>query len=197
MKRTASAAAVTLAALLAGTTDVLAQPPGVPAAALPADAPATLIADTTTATAKICGVDRAGRKVTLRGADGAEKTLALAPDVSDFDQIQLGDAVTVEYADPVVVLVRARGETMSGAADDAVQIVPKGQRPGAAMLQQTETVATLQDIDYARRVVKLRTAEGAVHKINVHEHIQNLERFRKGDEVVVRYTEAVAVAIAR
>ena len=65
MKLIASVAAATLAVLLAGTSGVLAQQPGAPAAQPSGDAPAAVVADTTTATAKVSNVDRANRKVTL------------------------------------------------------------------------------------------------------------------------------------
>jgi hypothetical protein len=197
MKRTALVATATLAAFLAGSPIVLGQQPATPAAQPSGDTPAAVIAETTTATAKVSAIDRAGRKVTLRGDDGKEETLTLGPEVKNFDQIEVGDTVTAEYVDAIAVFFAGKGEPPSGAATSAVQVAPKGQKPGAAMMQQSEVTVTIDDIDYVKRTAKLRNADGKVRQINVDERIQNLERFKKGDEIIVRHTEALAIAVTK
>ncbi len=197
MKRIASVAAATLAALVSGASVALAQQPGAPAAAPSGDAPAAVRADTRMATAKVSNVDRANRKVTLRSDDGKEETLTLGPEVRNFDQIEVGDTVTAEYVEAVAVFVRAPSEPPSGAALSSIQVAPKGQKPGATMMQQTEMTATIDDIDYAKRTATLRNTEGKVRQIKVDDRIQNLERFKKGDEIVIRHTEALAIAVTK
>jgi Cu/Ag efflux protein CusF len=188
MTRIASVAAATLAAFLAGA----------PATTIAQDSgPAAVVADTTTSTATVAKVDRANRKVTLRGGDGQEETLTLGPEVRNFDQIQVGDTVTAEYVKAIAVFMRAPGEAPSGAALTAIQVAPKGAKPGATMMQQEEVTATIDDIDYAKRTVKLRNAAGQVRQINVDERIQNLDRFKKGDELIIRHTEALAIAVTK
>jgi hypothetical protein len=189
MRRVAWLAATTLAAVLAGPPAALAQQAG--------SGPAALIADTTIATAKVSGVDRANRKVTLRADDGSEETLTLGPEVRNFDQIEVGDTVTAEYVKATAVFMRAPGEPPSGAARSDIQVAPKGAKPGAAMLQQQEVTATIDDIDYAKRTVKLRNAEGMVRQIDVDERIENLDRFKKGDEIIIRHTEAMAIEVTK
>jgi len=117
--------------------------------------------------------------------------------VRNFDQIEVGDTVTAEYVEAIAVFVRAPGEPPSGAALSSIQVAPKGQKPGATMIQQVEMTATIDDIDYVKRTATLRNAEGKVRQIKVDERIQNLERFKKGDEIVIRHTEAVAIAVTK
>jgi hypothetical protein len=189
MKRIATITAAALVALLAGDPAVRAQQPGA--------APAAVVADTVTSTAKVASIDRVNRKVTLRSDDGKEETLTLGPEVRNFDQIEVGDTVTAEYVEAIAVFVRAPGEPPSGAALSTVQVAPKGQKPGATMMQQSEITVTIDDIDYAKRTARLRNVEGKVRQINIDERIQNLERFKKGDEIIVRHTEALAIAVIK
>jgi hypothetical protein len=195
MKRIVSVAAASLAVLLAGTAGAQAQQTN--PAALPSGAPDAVVADTIKSTAKVAGVDRAKRTVTLRAANGAEETLTLGPEVKNFDQIEVGDTVTAEYVEAVAVHVRAPGEPPSGAAASGIQVAPKGDKPSATMVQQEEMTATIEEIDYAKRTATLRNAQGKTRQINVDERIQNLDRFKKGDEIVISYTEAMAIAVTK
>jgi hypothetical protein len=195
MKRIVSVAAASLAVLLAGTAGAHAQQTN--PAALPSGAPDAVVADTIKSTAKVAGVDRAKRTVTLRAANGAEETLTLGPEVKNFDQIEVGDTVTAEYVEAVAVHVRAPGEPPSGAAASGIQVAPKGDKPSATMVQQEEMTATIEEIDYAKRTATLRNAQGKTRQINVDERIQNLDRFKKGDEIVISYTEAMAIAVTK
>ena len=196
MKRIVSVAAASLAVLLAGTAGSQTQQTS-PAALPSGDAPAAVVADTIKSTAKVAGVDRAKRTVTLRAANGAEETLTLGPEVKNFDQIEVGDTVTAEYVEAVAVHVRAPGEPPSGAAASGIQVAPKGDKPSATMVQQEEMTATIEEIDYAKRTATLRNAQGKTRQINVDERIQNLDRFKKGDEIVISYTEAMAIAVTK
>src|SRR5215469_14152358 len=53
--------------------------------------------------AKIVGIDRAARVVTLRGPRGNEADIALSPQVSNFDQLNVGDTVDVLYKNALLV----------------------------------------------------------------------------------------------
>lgn len=199
MKRLASM--VALLALSGAIPVALAQQSGAPTADAPKGSgdgpPGVIVGETTTAKAKVTDIDRTARKVTLQGEDGTERTLTLGPEVRNFDQIEVGDTVTAEFIEATAVFVRAPDEPPSGAALSSVQVAPKGAKPGAVMTDQIETTATIDEIDYANRTVTLRNAEGETRQINVDERVQNLERFKKGDEVVIRHTEALAIEVTK
>jgi hypothetical protein len=181
---------------LACVSGAFAQQPGAPQTA--ADAlPSVVMADTVTATAKITDLDRAGRKVTMRDERGDERSMIAGPEIKNFDQIEIGDTVTAEYIVEIGVYVRAAGEPPSGAAVTSVEVAPKGQKPTATMVQQTEITATIDEIDYAKRSVVLRNAEGKTRLIQVNERVQNLEQFKKGDEIAIRHTEALAISVRK
>ena len=155
------------------------------------------MADTVRAKAKVTGVDRASRKITLQEEGGDEHSMIAGPEIRNFDQIEVGDTVTAEYVVAIGVYARAPGEPPSGAAGSGVEVAPKGQKPAARVMEETEVTATIDDIDYAKRTVKLRNAEGRTQLINVNERVQNLEQFKKGDEIVIRHTESLAIEVTK
>ena len=159
--------------------------------------PSVVMGDTVKSKAKVTNVDRASRKITLQDESGDERSMIAGPEIRNFDQIQVGDTVTAEYIVEIGVYVRAPGEPASGSTGTTVELAPKGQMPAATIVEQVEVTATIDEIDYAKRSVKLRNAQGKTRLINVNERVTNLEQFKKGDEIVIRHTEALAISVTR
>jgi hypothetical protein len=55
----------------------------------------------------------------------------------------------------------------------------------------------VETIDYAKRSVTLRGPQGNRRVVKVDDSVQRLNDVKPGDEVVVRHTEAVAIAISK
>ena len=62
-----------------------------------ARAPVTLSSEQVTLEGSITRVDRANRMVTIRGSEGAELDLFVGDDVRNFDRLQVGDRVSLDY----------------------------------------------------------------------------------------------------
>ena len=65
------------------------------------------------------------------------------------------------------------------------------------MVETVEVTAKVEAVDPAKRTVTLRGPEGGVRTIKVDERVRRLEEVKPGDEVVVRHTEALAIAFSR
>jgi Cu/Ag efflux protein CusF len=65
--------------------------------------PSVSVVDTTTMTARILAVDGEKRRVTIEDSDGKKKTIKLSKDVTDLDQLHIGDTVEVLTAQSLVV----------------------------------------------------------------------------------------------
>src|SRR5215472_4892491 len=65
--------------------------------------PSVSVVDTATATARILAVDAQKRRVTLEEADGKKKTIKLSKDVTNLDQLHVGDSVEVLTAESLLV----------------------------------------------------------------------------------------------
>ncbi len=67
-----------------------------------------------------------------------------------------------------------------------------------AVAGSTLTVnGTVDSIDESNRSVTLETDDGRKLTMNVGAEIQNFDEIKKGDKVAMRYTEAIAVALAK
>jgi hypothetical protein len=171
--------------------------------AAPAEAmPGAVVTNVSTLQATVVDVDKATRMVTLRSDDGREETIKAGPEVRNFDQIEKGDRVSAEYHESVAIFAR-KAEAGAGAATPrtatygTANLAPLGQKPGGLITDVTEVTATVQDIDYAKRQVTVVGPSGKPRVINVSDRVDNLEAVKKGDEVVMRYTEALAISVTK
>ena len=69
----------------------------------------------------------------------------------------------------------------------------------AAYTEQTVTVtATVQSIDLRNRIVRVKDVSGErVYDLKVDKSVQNLDRLKVGDRVMVSYLEAIAVRVIK
>ena len=201
------ALALTGGLLLAAGGPATAQtaPASPPAAAPPATAPpaakatetkpGVVFAETTTVHATVEAVDPATREVTLKGPKGKIVTIKAGPEVKNFDQIHVGDVLTARYLESVALVVRKAGDAPSVSESRTVEVAPKGQKPAARIVETKEVTATVEAIDYAARTVTLRGPEGNARTIKVDPSVKRLNDVKKGDQVVARYTEGLAISV--
>jgi hypothetical protein len=179
--------------------------PGSPGAS--DDKPGVVFANVIATQATVADVNKTDRTLTLRTDDGREVVVKAGPEVRNFDQIQKGDKVNAQYHEATAIFVRkpeAAAGAMSGAAQqpavsrvESVEVAKPGEKPGGAVTNVTQITAKVEDIDYSNREVTLRGPEGKLRTIKVGDRVQNLQNIKKGDEVVLRHTEALAIVVAK
>jgi hypothetical protein len=150
--------------------------------------------NTTTATATVTAVDPAKRTVTLRSPDGTTNTYKLTKYVRNFDQIKVGDRVQATLVDSLAVVLRKASEPPSIGEEEAVALAPKGARPGVVVANTRELTARIQSIDTAKRTVTLVGPAGNAVTFKVSPDV-DLTSVQAGDNVVIRYTEALALLV--
>ncbi len=72
----------------------------------------------------------------------------------------------------------------------------KSEMTGVGQGETVETTATIQSVDYANRTLTLVGPEGARKTMKVGNEVRNFDQIEPGDNVVVRYSEAVVYVIA-
>jgi Cu/Ag efflux protein CusF len=153
-----------------------------------------IVADTTTATATVQAVDREKRTVTLRNPDGTTNTYKLSKNVINFDEIEVGDRVRATTVDSLAVVIRKADEPPSIGEEEAVALAPKGAKPGVIVANTMELTAAIKAVDQAKRTVTLAGPAGSTRTLKVGPDV-DLTKVRPGDNVVVRYTQAVALRV--
>ena len=162
-----------------------------------AERPAFVTGDLVTERAKVLAVNRPERMVVLRGEDGGTLGLILDERVRNFDQIQVGDVVTAQYQEATAIFVRPSTGVPTADRTGTLQTARPGEKPGAVATRTNEITATVMSIDYPDRIITLRGPRGGTRTLKVGPEVANFDAVRKGDEVVVRHAEAIAVALTK
>jgi hypothetical protein len=160
-----------------------------------AERPAFVTGDLVTERAKVLAVNRPERMVVLRGEDGGTIGLILDERVRNFDQIEVGDTVTAQYQEATAIFVRPATGAPAAEPTGTLERAPLGARPSAVATSTNEITATVESIDYANRIVVVKGPSGRARTFKVGPEVTRLDAVQKGDEVVVRHTEAIAVAV--
>jgi hypothetical protein len=192
---TKSKCAITLiAAALAATA--LAQQPGATGGAVLASEPGkAVVARAAEMSAQVVGLDKVTRTLTLKGPKGNVVDIVAGDDVKNFDQIKLGDLVVARYVEALTLELKkakvAGGDVV--VREDAAKAKP-GERPAVAGGRQITAIAAVTAVDPAKKTITLKGPRGNEVTLNV----QNPDHFKvvkKGDQVEVTYTEALALAV--
>lgn len=173
-----------------------AQPPV--AAVIAASAPGVGgVAGSVQLMATVVAIDATTRTLTLKGAKGRVVDVVVPPEAKHFDQIKVGDLVTVDYMRALTLELRAPGSGIrSGSSETATAPAPAGAVAGGAAGRQVVIMANVTAIDKKASVVTLRGPKGNSVDLHVPDPAQ-LKRVKVGDQVEAVYTEAVAIAVER
>ena len=185
-----------LAAITGGELPAMAQSTAAPAPTAKAG-PGVVVAETTSIKAKVDAVDVDKRLVTVTGPRGKTVTLKVGPEVKNFDQVKPGDELIVRYFESIALFVRKSGEPPAATEAAAVQVAAKGKKPQAVAVDTAEFTGTVEAIDYAKRRVTLKGSEGKTRTIKVAPSVKRFEQVKKGDQVVLRYTETIAFSVRK
>lgn len=159
--------------------------------------PAGALVEVVEVTAVVDAVDAAKRTVTLKTPDGTIRSFKVGPDVKNFDQINAGDKVRMTFYESVAVFVAKTGKKPSASELGTVEVAPKGEKPGAVVVDTLEVTATVVKVNYKKRALSLRGPEGNVRTYTVDKSVKNFKDIKKGDDVYLRVTEAVAIVVEK
>jgi hypothetical protein len=159
------------------------------------DKPGVVVADLLVVTATVEAIDPATRTVTLKGPEGRTRTLKVDHAVTNFDRVKKGDQVTAEYYEETAIFVRPSAEPPTAGEAGAIEVAPRGTKPGVAAVDTVAVTAKVEAIDHQNRTVALRGPQGNTVTLKVDGQVKKFDQVKVGDEVVVRHTEAVAIAV--
>ena len=159
------------------------------------DRPGVFVTNVAMMTATVEAIDYHSRMVTIRGPQGKMIDLHADESVRNFNQVRVGDKVNVEVLESVALYVQKHDGTQPSVREGAaVAVAPRGERPGIAAADTVVITATVEAINYDTRMVTLRGPKGT-RTLRVHERARDMEKVKVGDQVVVRYTVAVAITV--
>jgi ribosomal protein L6P/L9E len=183
-----------IAAALAA--NALAQQPGATGGATIASEPGkAAIVRTEEISAQVVGIDKATRTVTLKGPKGNVVDVVAGEVVKNFDQIKVGDFVVARYAQALTLELRKTRVAGGDVAmrEEAAKAKP-GERPAVAGAREVTLLANVVAVDQKNGTITLKGPRGN----EVTLAVQNPDQFKvvkKGDQVEVTYTEALALSV--
>ena len=159
------------------------------------DKPGITASELVTLSATVEAVDLATRRVTLRGPEGNLVTLQVSEEARNLDQVEVGDTVEAEYYESVALFVQAAEGEPGAEVTTAAARTPLGDKPGMGVADTVTLTATVTAIDYDTRMITLQGPEGNTITTRVDESARRFNEVKQGDQVVVRYTRAVAITV--
>jgi translation elongation factor P/translation initiation factor 5A len=154
------------------------------------------VVSTMRCTATVKAIDYDKRTITLREPDGATDTYKAGNSIANFDQIKAGDQVQATLVESLAIHLRKAGAPAGEEETGAVALAPRGALPGVIMADTVQASAKVETIDEQKRLVTLQDANGNSHTIHVGPRV-DLAAFQKGDDVVARYTQGLAILVEK
>ncbi|WP_156171283.1 hypothetical protein [Dyella japonica] len=154
--------------------------------------------ETETVTATVTQIDYQARLVTLRTAAGKEDTVEVGPAAKRFDQIKVGDKITMTYQHAVALELLPADSAQAGTeVEGGITRDEKSSKPGGTAEQAVTVTAKLTAVDLKKHTVTLTGADGKTRVIEVKDPARQarLSKLKVGDMVRITYAEALAVTV--
>jgi Cu/Ag efflux protein CusF len=161
----------------------------------PSETPGGMVTRTTKISGHVTAIDTANRTVTIKGAGGNDRVVKCSPAVKNFDQIQVGNKVNVEYTESLALSLRKATEAPSAEETAALESAKKGEMPGMDAARTVSVTANVEKINYKTREVTLKGPEGNKVTFTASDEVKRLKEIKKGDQVVALYSEALALDV--
>jgi Cu/Ag efflux protein CusF len=154
----------------------------------------TSLIGTAKATATILKIDTPTRTVSLKTGDGKVVDLPVGQEARNFDQLKVGDAVTVEYKEAMTLSLKKGSGPLSMHEREISDRAAPGAKPGGTIGREVTATADVVAVNAAAKTVTLKGPKGRTVDLMV-EDPERLKTIKKGDRVEAVYTEAVAVSV--
>jgi len=158
--------------------------------------PSRVTVDVVKLTGTVKAVDLEKKTATVEGSGGRVVTVD-AKNARNLDQLKVGDKVNLTYTQERAVFVRKTDEPASASEARSVQLAPKGQKPGGVIAQTIELTGSVESVDPKKHMIDLKGPAGNVRTFAVDPAVKNLSQIKKGDQVVLRFTERVALSVVK
>jgi hypothetical protein len=185
------ASALAVSPLLAETAPTVAAP-----AAKPISAERGMLASVS---ATVTALDQTTREISLKGPQGNVVTLVVDPMVKRLAEVQVGDSVVVDYYISVAGELRAptaEEEMNPIVITEAAAKAPTDTTPGVGAVRMVKMVAKVSAVDATAMTVALTGPGGNSVTVEAKDPAK-LAHVKVGDTILVTYTEAVAVSLAK
>jgi hypothetical protein len=150
-------------------------------------------------TAKVIAINPEKREITLRGSEGKEKTITVDKAVQRFNEIKVGDEVKADYYVSLAGEVREATDEEKEHPLTDVTIAgksPAGEDPAAGGARMVKAVTKVESLDPDAKTITIKGPRGRTADVAIKDPA-TFEKLKKGDTIVITYTEALAVSLEK
>jgi len=158
--------------------------------------PGGVIVEVVKLTGTVKAVDVEKKNVTIEGS-GGRTVMVNAKNARNLDQVKVGDKVNLEFVEELALYVRKADAPASATELKMVELAPKGQKPSGLMAETVELTGNVESVDAKKRTIDVKGPAGNVRTFKVDKAVKNFNQIKKGDQVVLRFTEAVALSVVK
>jgi len=143
----------------------------------------------------IDAIDHANRLISFKDKDGNYETVVAGPEVQRFDELKVGDKVTFQYTESVVIELRKPGEPAPASATGEPTIARGAtDKPSGTVTQQETATVTVKSVDMNIPSVTFTTEDGHTMSYKVKDK-GRLKGVNPGDRIVITYTDALLITV--
>ena len=164
--------------------------------AVKAAKPGGVVVDVAKLTGTVKAVDLRNKTLTIEGSRGRTVVVS-AKNALNLEQVKAGDKVNVEFVEEMALLVRKSDAAPSATETQMMNLAPKGHKPSGVVAQTLELTGDVESIDVQKRTIALKGPAGNVRTFKVGAETKNFGQIKKGDQVVLRFIEAMALSIVK
>lgn len=139
-------------------------------------------------------IDYTNRTVVLDRPDGVTLSLKVGPEAVNFDRVKVGDSLMTTTSESFVAYLVKPGVSPSSIATYLGGNAPPNSQPGGVLIRNVDYNAKILVLDYASRLVVLQYGKDQARQIQVGPEV-NLQELHVNDDVFIRTTEAIAIAV--
>lgn len=151
---------------------------------------------TSSITATVEAIDTAHRELTLKGPGGKVVVLQVPEAVKRFNEIKVGDNLTFQYTEALVVEVhKADASAKLGVSEEVGTERKPGARPAGVVSRKVTATVAVEAVDPKAPSITVKDAGGNSISYRVQD-AKNLEGVHPGDKLVITYNEALAMSVS-
>jgi len=152
-----------------------------------------------TVTASVEAINQTNREVTLKGPLGNSVTFTVDQRVKRLNEIKVGDLIRADYFVAFAAELRkptAEEEKTPLIILDTAGKAPPGTSPAAGGLRRFKVVTTIEGLDRPTETITVKGPRGNYLTARVADP-SRLTQMRIGENIVITYTEALAVSLEK
>ena len=153
----------------------------------------TLPTQTITLSGTVETIDHAKRVVNIKTPDGKFQTIDVPPAAKRFDELKVGDKVSITYNNTVSARLKPPGEAPVNTAT-GTSTAGQGERPGGTASAERTMTVTISAIDKSASSVSFTGPNGWKYERHVVDPTV-LDKLKVGDQVDITWDTNVTVAV--